>query len=372
MRSPPFAPLAFAAQLVRAHDPASLYHAIEVGLGPLFRHHALIASFDWTGGAQSLWSSRPQLAYIPERLASAYDIAPGIPWARERPSINVFTMSDVVAEEDLDGHPYYREFMEPDGWRYGLSLIVRHRADVAGFVAILRRPEQRDFSALDRTRAKLLHPLIAAAWERLAKHSRDETAQRAQEALLSTLPLPVLIYSPRTRRVLFHNRASVDAVAHWRGEAARKRPRTVTARWLPPEIVAACNDVPRRGADVQYERGGMRARLRRMDPRGHFESDVVLIVIEGESGVHAGQSSAWLELARDLSGAEQDVARLAAKGYNNVEIGKHLGKSGLTVKKQLEAVFSKTGVANRAQLTAVVAGFRRTASREPRSPRSRT
>src|SRR5437868_14867917 len=113
MRSPPFEPLAFAAQLVGAHDPASFYRAIELGLGPLFRHHALIASFDWTGGAQSLWSSTPQHAHIPERLASAYQIAPGIPWALEHPGINVFTMSDVVADDDLDDHPYYREFMEP-------------------------------------------------------------------------------------------------------------------------------------------------------------------------------------------------------------------------------------------------------------------
>ncbi len=55
-----------------------------------------------------------------------------------------------------------------------------------------------------------------------------------------------------------------------------------------------------------------------------------------------------------LSACEREVARLVAKGYSNDEVARQLGKSVLTVKKQLRAIFQKLQVPTRARLGALL------------------
>jgi len=100
----------------------------------------------------------------------------------------------------------------------------------------------------------------------------------------------------------------------------------------------------------------MRATLRRMDSRGHFEGGVVLIVIE-EDGRTATPCAGWLQILRSLSPAEQQVAHEVARGRSNADIGRALGKSAATVKKQLESVFGKAMVSSRAELGALFSGL---------------
>lgn len=54
----------------------------------------------------------------------------------------------------------------------------------------------------------------------------------------------------------------------------------------------------------------------------------------------------------ELSPAEADVALYALKGCSNTEIAELRGKSEATIKTQINAVFRKAGVQNRAQLMA--------------------
>jgi DNA-binding CsgD family transcriptional regulator len=365
MESLDAAALSFAELLVGAHDPDSLYKAFELGLPAVFPlHHSLVASFAFNRehpGPGSTWSHPKRPEHTPEYWARNGAMHPGFAYAYERNGIQVCLCSDVPpATGSLDTEPYFLEFMQPEGYRHAMAILIWHNRELVGQVVVNRTKQQGDFDDVERARATALQPLIAAAYRRIAAAHGAVDARLAQERLLATLPIAAVVYAANDGRVLFHNRASKEALARWRGESAKKRPRAVTAKWLPSEIVDACAVVPAAGAQVPSARGPQRAVLRKMDARSHFANDVVLIVIEDDDDAGARPSSSWLRIARALSGAEQDVAKLAARGLTNAEIGKKLGKSAGTVKKQLEAVFEKAGVANRAQLTAVVAGFRAT------------
>ena len=352
----------FVVRLVRAADPAALYDAFEHGLGPLFPHHSLAASFQFEpdGGARSLWSSVP----LPPRSEAWYrryaELNPGLVWLADKPGHPVICMDEVIPDDELDAHPYFREFVAPDGWRHGLAILVWHQSELVGLVAVNRRADQGAFTAEERALARRLQPLVAAAWERIATHRVAEDVRRAEELLLASLPLAVLVWSPSERKVLFHNRRAREAIARWRGDEARNRPRGLSARRLPVEIAEARPG--RRAVEVACPRGGLWAEVRRMDPRSHFASDVVLVVVhEEDRGV--APSAAWLRVASSLSTAELEAARLAAAGLSNAAIGRALGKSPATVKTQLEAVYAKAGVPGRAALAALFAGseIRRTA-----------
>lgn len=358
METFPSKALPFVELLIAAHDPASLYEAFEVGLGSIFTHHSFLASFAFDlkhGGPTSTWSSPARAEHTPEWWGRNAAMHPGFAYAAARPGIQVALCSDVVPCSELEATPYYQTFMKPEGYYYALAFLVWQGGQIVGQVAVDRTREQGDFTDDERALALQLHPLLVAAYRRISSVHVAEDARLAQEQLLATLPIAAVVYSVRDRSVLFHNRASKDAVARWRGESAKKRPRAVTARWLPADIVDACASVAAAGATVLSARGPMRAVLRKMDARSHFASDVVLIVIEDE-GARGKPSAGWLRVARKLSAAEQEVAKHAARGHTNIEIGKKLGKSSLTVKKQLESVFAKARVASRAELAAIVGG----------------
>lgn len=72
--------------------------------------------------------------------------------------------------------------------------------------------------------------------------------------------------------------------------------------------------------------------------------------------VHAGPARAIVGpaplAAPELTPREQAVLQLVCRGWTNAQIAKHLGSSPRTVKNQVSAIFRKTKVANRTQLTA--------------------
>lgn len=354
--------LSFAELLIAADDPASLFHAFEAGLGAIFEHHSLVSSFAFEPshrGPMSTWSCPARPEHTPEWWARNAEMHPGFEYASKHPGIEVCLCSDVIPNDRLEAHPFYQTFVEPEGYRHALAILVWDGGNVVGYVAVNRSKAQGDFTEAERELARALHPLIVAAYRRIAVDRTAEDAHLAQDRLLASLPIPAIVYSARDRRVLFHNRASKEALARWRGESAKKRPRAVTARWLPKEIVEGCARVPPSGAVIAAADRSMRAVLRKMDPRSHFDSDVVLIIIDDDEAGLAKPSATWLRLARSLSIAEREVAKLATRGYSNAEIGRRLGKSALTVKKQLESIFAKAHVSNRVELAAVVAGLRR-------------
>lgn len=354
--------LAFAAQLVAAETPASLFDAIDRGLRPLLLHDSINASFnfDRKGHPHTVWSTAPQPPRTAEWAARFTAMNPGLAYLRRNVGRTVLCMDEVIPPDELEAHPFYQTFAKPAGWDHVLGLFVWQDDHIVGYIAVNRRAHQGAFTTEERALARALHPLVAAAHGRIAAARRDDDLQHVQEALLRALPLALIAWTPRDRRVLFHNRAAIEAIARWRGEGARKRPRVLKAPWLPASIVAASEAISRPSVEVNCPRGRLRAVVSRAasprtrTPRSHFAKDVVFIVLH-EAGDARTPSDAWLRVASKLSTAEREVAKLAARGMSNAKIAAALGKSPLTVKTQLEAVFRKAAVDGRVELAALFA-----------------
>jgi DNA-binding CsgD family transcriptional regulator len=344
--------------LVRADDPEALWEALVQGLSAQFSNHFIVATFhfrdDWPA---AIWRSAPALEQPAEWWARNWAQHPGLPWLRANPGIEIGTVSDVLGEEELSAHPYYRDFMEPEGWRYSLGLFFWTRKGIGGIVAVNRRPEQGDFTDAERALARSMYPLIKGAYERIAQRVRKDDARKAFEELLRRLPVAVLLYAAREDRVVFANHACRESLVHWRGQASLKRS-AVTARSLPAEIRRACMAATLKGAEIAHPRG---ERLRAIvhcvdDPAALIAERVVQVIIEEEKG--RGASAAWVTRTRVLSVREREVAELAAWGLSNGQIGARLKKSVHTVKKQLEIAYGKLRIGGRGELGALYADAR--------------
>ncbi len=351
--------------LVRADTPEELWHALVEGLGAQFTNHFIVATFhfrdDWPA---AIWRSGPAEERSAEWWARNWAMHPGMPWLLANPGITVGTVSDVLGEDELSANPYYGEFMEPEGWRYGLAWFFWTKTGIGGIVGVNRRPDQGDFTAAEREAAKAVHGLIAGAYERIARRVRLENARKAFEELLARLPVAVFLYAVREARVVFANPACREALAHWRGEAALKR-KAVSAQYIPEEILRACVDSKLKSVEVPHPRDTqLRAVVHGIDNSAALMAErVVQVIIEEAKRPNA--SAAWITRSRVLSVREQEVAKLAAWGLSNAQIGVLLKKSVHTVKKQLELAYGKLCVSGRVQLSAlyVDAGPQRAARR---------
>lgn len=359
--------LAFAELVVRADDPDMLWEALVRGLSAQFTHHFIVATFhfrhDWPA---AIWRSEPAREQSAEWWASNWAQHPGLPWLMANPGIELGTVSDVLDEAALSAHPYYRNFMQPEGWRYSLALFFWTKGAISGIVAVNRRPEQGDFTEAERDVARSLHALIQGAYERIANRVRKDDARKAYEALLLSLPVAVLLYAAREDRVVFANRACRESLAQWRGETSLKRA-AVTAKSLPSELRRACMEATLESTELTHPRGG---RLRALvhcvdDPAALIAERVVQVIIEEYKDRRA--SAAWITRTRVLSVREREVAELAAWGLSNEQIGKRLKKSAHTVKKQLEVAYGKLRLDGRGQLGALYADAR--PASKPRSPK---
>lgn len=68
---------------------------------------------------------------------------------------------------------------------------------------------------------------------------------------------------------------------------------------------------------------------------------------------NAADDAALDRIAR-LTSREHEVARLAGDGFQPIQIAAHLGTSVNTVRRQLESIYKKLGIGNRAELAIVV------------------
>jgi DNA-binding NarL/FixJ family response regulator len=84
-----------------------------------------------------------------------------------------------------------------------------------------------------------------------------------------------------------------------------------------------------------------------------FSNEIAQQVVSWMAGERVRQRPAGLQR---LSGREQTVAELVAKGLRNREIAAQLQISENTVKRHLQSIFSKTGARDRVELAAMAAG----------------
>ena len=84
-------------------------------------------------------------------------------------------------------------------------------------------------------------------------------------------------------------------------------------------------------------------------------SEAVIRRLDQQIGAVSGDFDAQLKTHFDhwrLSQSEAEITIFAIKGFSNAEIGELRGTSATTVKSQMNAIYRKTGFANRQQLIA--------------------
>jgi DNA-binding CsgD family transcriptional regulator len=307
----------------------------------------------------------------PEYMERFFKANPSVSYVMVRPGLRILhTRDHLPPEAKLRTTVFYRDFMQPEGWRHSVALLFW------GFFppvpqnafCVFRSAAQPDFDADDLARLRLVHPHIATALKRLKKQLKTRSTEDRIAALLDALPVNATLLDWDLR--ISHQSATARRLsAQWMGRAHESLPRTFE---LPPELLAACAEMKEEWRTTL--RANPQTRLLRKRTVAHPEqpglSAEITLVLQQDSVlahpgflVHLAENSSapaepaargmHLELSA-LTPGERVAVQLAAEGLSNDGIAQRLGISIAAVKLRLHGAFRKLNVRNRTQLVALL------------------
>jgi DNA-binding CsgD family transcriptional regulator len=297
---------------------------------------------------------------------------PAEAWFAQHPGAAVCRLADVVSRDALQGTLFYQRVMRREGWDKFLSIASWHGSELQGVIHLYRTNDDLDFTTREVRLAEALQPHFQVALDRVLAHEEEIFQAEQFSAMLEEVPVGLLLLDWDSR-LLWRNGEATHGCAVWNyGERRAAALKTRRAFRVPAPIVSACADLRR-----QWEEADRRERASALKPHAVSEHALGL---HAQVTLRAAGSSAQLRptfqiqldyrrprgdrnrplspgavalLAR-LSAREREVAMRMREGLRTAEIAAELGRSPLTIKTQLAAIFTKLGIKGRARVIALL------------------
>jgi DNA-binding CsgD family transcriptional regulator len=316
----------------------------------------------------------PPIAEPADWYAERGKLNPFSPYIEANRGVKFYRFSDLLpARPAFVKSEFYRRFAQPEGWDKGVSALYWSRGEMKAMFSLYRAPAQPDFTDAELALLRYLYPFVGTAVARVQRLHTERLARRGLEEFNRNIPVGLACLD-WDLRVEFANPEAHRLCALWNfgAEAARAyNPRDTFV--LPPPVLAACAGLreavlardPKRPisqpGDIAHVEpaaaNGLRAQLSVVNnPASALARPRFLVVLDSRPAVPvpARAAAEKLNQLRDLTPREREIALLVCDGQTNAEIAKRLSKSVLTIKKQLNSVFRKTGMKSRARLMALL------------------
>jgi DNA-binding CsgD family transcriptional regulator len=315
------------------------------------------------------------IVYTPAFMQRAIALNPAIPLALANPGVRILTTRKAIAGPDsvIRASPFYREIMQPQGWRHAVALCFwgEPAGNLPVFVLSVYRIEGRaDFGRADVTHLEGIYPFIACAVNRLherekAKSVRDGVAITGRDGNRGLAVVDANLH------LVEANALGRRLAGAWGTVSPAKRRRDKAPAWmLPPQLASEC-----RAMRLEWESSlsanpdahALRRRRKIVHPTLEALSASISMVCRNTNGLseptfvleferRAPRTSVTMRLDQPvlqmLTEAQQAVAVVLIEGVSNQEIADRLAKSVDAVKFLLHGIYQKTGVSGRAALIA--------------------
>jgi DNA-binding CsgD family transcriptional regulator len=291
-----------------------------------------------------------------------------------RPGKTLVRMSDIVPQRDLLRTEFYQRFMQPHDDRHFACINFWDGALFQGLIGLHRTATQHDFTDAEMALLAQLHPHFNTVLHRILNLHRERAVRLSLERLLVNLPIATVLLD-WDLKVASRNRSAVEYCSIWNlGPERAAVEKTGLGLRLPEPVLHYCEDfkanwIPGNhricplttAAGVYFthpDQPGLRASVNLLQlDAAPLSMPMFLIRFEDTGQSHpagAREPSSSISLLARLSPREGEVARLVGQGCSNGEVAKILGKSVLTVKRQLRSIYQKLDVTSRGRLTALM------------------
>jgi len=298
------------------------------------------------------------------------ELSPLQSYLAARPGTTFVRMSDIIPDSELVGTEFFRRFMAPYEDRYFACFCFWHAGAFQGLIGLHRTADQRDFGASEIEFLACLHPHFDTVLQRILSLHRERAVRLSLERLLVNLPIATVLVD-WDLRATYRNRTAMELCALWNHGPINGR---IDDFRLPAPVLDYCetfkakwNACHHRVCSLLGPAGftlrhptiaGLRASVNLLQlDAAPLSMPVFLVRLELQSencnGRVAADAKKFACVSR-LSLREREVAILVGQGSSNDEIAQDLGKSVLTVKKQLRSIYEKLEIPSRSRLIALL------------------
>jgi DNA-binding CsgD family transcriptional regulator len=303
------------------------------------------------------------------------ELTPALPIAMASPGIKILATRTILPPiAELQRTVFYREIMQPQGWRHAVALCFWGDPPGASplFVTTTCRREGRsDFSPQESARLERVHRFLDCAVNRLNEREAAKTVREGMAIAVRD--------GTRGFAILDHNLLLVQAnpigrlrCAAWVDHRDVTTPARPRAWQLPTVLAAACRELRHEWQTSVRADPDAIGNLRRqvLHPRvpgvtasvtmvwpnttGMAEPTFVLELDGRVNGIALETPDRSMPVLQQMTASERAVAMVLADGFSNQEIADQLGKTVYAVKFLLHRIYRKTGVPSRAALVAVL------------------
>jgi DNA-binding CsgD family transcriptional regulator len=273
------------------------------------------------------------------------------------PRLTVLTTDQIIPFKDFVLGDYYNDFLKPQSIHYQMTLWLKRGDQVLGVLALFRPPNAQNFSSVDRAKALLMTPCLAAALYKTVIADNALLDETIIDSIIADLPNEGIIVLDDSLELVYRNENAIRILS--RPGRAGQGQRANLGAALPSEVYHYCEGlVSSHGVEAISKSFEARFHLicsvddRKISLHGRLIRNrgkpLILICMEPFEPME----SLSKQLAEcGLSRRELDVLLLLSKGLKNNEIGEKLFISPHTVDNHLKSIYRKMGVANRTAAT---------------------
>ncbi len=312
--------------------------------------------------------SRHFIVEAQDKALPVTSLSVSAPYLAANPRVRWYTFSQIMSQDALAAARLRAQNPAP-GWREFIHLAFWNDKRLEAVLSLRIRAEHSSLSEHELAFLTDLYPTLDASLQRVRSLQSERIRHKAFEALLYRLPLATAVIDERLTPLYLSSEAKKICARWSNGGGNGKRLPDAIERGIRqsmttcPQAWAAPGDGngegrtltlsdPERGLRMQVE---VSTPLELASRRTHyiltFAPDAAI-----ETDLDGGPSARLLTLLQRISPSERKVAALVARGLRNDDIAQQLFRSRKTIESQISSIYRKLDIANRAQLTRLLAG----------------
>lgn len=366
--------LAPLSRMAGATDLALFWEALVALLQDVVPHDTTFLWYDYFDFGSSSLATRvfeaPHRERSPEYWESRrrHHLTPK--YLQEHPGTLLHRVSDIAPPEQIRGSAFYRQFMQPEGWEYGVTLAFWQKGLTRATLVLYRTAAQGEFTDQECASLESLHPLIEAVLYRMIDQHQQQAVQDTIGDFVRGLPIGLILLNWDLRPVYVNDAGYAQALVWNHGERHHVDARAdfrvpLDLRQLCERFRAAwLQHNGQLGPDsfLQRVQHPQSAQLKAIVSAQHVRSvsahrPIFLIRFAGFSSKSRATfqaSEGQLQILAQLTPTEREVTLLVRQGLSNQQIANHLHREVCTIKDHLCHIYRKLDVRSRMQLASVL------------------
>lgn len=273
-----------------------------------------------------------------------------------RKDFNVARYSQLINYREIRKTEFYSKILKPLNCRYVLSMVINEGNDIIANISLLRTPDMHDFTESDAELARMIIPVINAAYQNILFEQESTVGNDILNMIVSRCQESAFVILSETLETIYKSDKFQQLFLPLKESGFRNlRELLFASKYIHKylDLFAHCRHrrLPQHIDDTIDLN-----KLKNIHITVDFHSGVTenpyliigLDITDKQQPVHNLQQQYGLTLR------EVQIAQMASKGLTSQQMGEALCLSPYSIKSHLRNIYKKTGVNNRACLAKLV------------------